>query len=174
MTSDPSGEDLAVSAAELQALLLSTAGIEDFLQKMADLAAGRVTDGLSCGITLRPNGRPLTVASSDELAAAVDEVQYGIDKGPCLHAMRTGELVSVPDTAGEPRWAGFEARAAAHGSGRRCRSRSSPTTGRSARSTSTRRRRRRSGRLSCGGPRASRRPRRAPWPWRCARPSRPT
>lgn len=117
MTSDPSGGDMAVSATELQALLLSTAGIEEFLQKVADLAASRVTDGLSCGITLRPGGRPLTVASSDELAATVDEVQYGIDKGPCLHAMRTGEVVSVTDTAGEPRWAGFEVRAAAHGVG---------------------------------------------------------
>ena len=117
MTSDTFENDLAVSAAELQDLLLSTGGIEEFLQKMADLAAARVTDGLSCGITLRPNGRPLTVASSDELAATVDEVQYGIDKGPCLHSMRTGEVVSVPDTAGEPRWAGFEVQAAAHGVG---------------------------------------------------------
>jgi GAF domain-containing protein len=117
MTSELSADDIGVSAAELQVLLLSTAGIEEFLQKVADLAASRVTDGLSCGITLRPNGRPLTVANSDELAATVDEVQYGIDKGPCLHAMRTGEVVSVPDTAGEPRWAGFEVRAAAHGVG---------------------------------------------------------
>jgi GAF domain-containing protein len=115
MSGAESRDDLAVSAAELQALLLSTAGIEEFLQKVADLAASRVTAGLSCGITLRPGGRPLTVASSDELAATVDEVQYGIDKGPCLHAMRTGEVVHVPDTAGEPRWAGFEVRAAAHG-----------------------------------------------------------
>ena len=117
MTSDPSGDDMAVSATELQALLLSTASIEEFLQKVADLAASRVTDGLSCGITLRPGGRPLTVASSDQLAATVDEVQYGIEKGPCLHAMRTGEVVSVTDTAGEPRWAGFEVQAAAHGVG---------------------------------------------------------
>jgi GAF domain-containing protein len=115
MSGDESRDDVAVSAAELQALLLSTAGIEEFLQKVADLAASRVTAGLSCGITLRPGGRPLTVASSDELAATVDEVQYGIDKGPCLHAMRTGEVVHIPDTAGEPRWAGFEVRAAAHG-----------------------------------------------------------
>jgi GAF domain-containing protein len=117
MTSDPSEDDVTVGAAELQALLLSTGGVEEFLQKVADLAASRVTDGLSCGITLQPGGRPLTVASSDGLAATVDEVQYGIDKGPCLHAMRTGEVVSVPDTAGEPRWAGFEVRAAAHGVG---------------------------------------------------------
>jgi GAF domain-containing protein len=117
MTADPARGDMTVSVGELQDLLLSTQGMEDFLQEMAVLAAARITSGLSCGITLRPNGRPLTVANSDSLAAQLDEVQYGLDKGPCLHAMRTGQLVSVPDTAGEPRWAGWEAQAAAYGVG---------------------------------------------------------
>jgi GAF domain-containing protein len=117
MTADSASDDATVSVGELQDLLLATKGIEDFLQEVAVLAARRVTKGSSCGITLRPGGRPLTVGSSDTLAAQLDEVQYGIDKGPCLHAMRSGELVSVADTAGEPRWAGFEARAAAYGVG---------------------------------------------------------
>ena len=51
--------------------------------------------GLSCGITLEPNGRPMTVASTDALAAQVDEVQYGLDQGPCLHALGTGAQVHL-------------------------------------------------------------------------------
>ncbi len=51
--------------------------------------------GLSCGITLEPNGRPMTVASTDALAAQVDEVQYGLDQGPCLHALGTGTQVHL-------------------------------------------------------------------------------
>jgi GAF domain-containing protein len=117
MTTEPAGDDVTASAGELQALLLSTGDIEEFLQEMALLAAQRIAAGVSCGITLRRDGQPITVASSDALAAQVDEVQYGIEKGPCLHSMRTGEVVSVPDTAGEPQWAGFEVRAAAHGVG---------------------------------------------------------
>ena len=48
--------DVAASIAELQNLLLGTQSVEDFLQELAILAARRVTGGLSCGITLQPNG----------------------------------------------------------------------------------------------------------------------
>lgn len=115
MADEPEHDDVTASTAELQTLLLSSQDIEGFLQELAVLAARRVTGGLSCGITLQPGGRPVTVASSDTLADQLDEVQYGIDDGPCLHAMRTGQQVRIEDTAGEPRWAGFSVRAAAHG-----------------------------------------------------------
>jgi ANTAR domain len=88
--------DVAASIVEMQALLLGTETIEEFLAELAGLAVRTVAEGLSCGITLQPNGRPLTVASTDALAAEVDEVQYGLDEGPCLHALRTGTLVSLP------------------------------------------------------------------------------
>jgi hypothetical protein len=55
--------DLAASIAELQALLLGTESIDGFLREMAVLAAGTLGEGLSCGITLQPNDRPLTVAA---------------------------------------------------------------------------------------------------------------
>ena len=109
--------DEAASAAELQALLLSSQDLEGFLQEVAVLAAARVTAGLSCGITLRSNGRPTTVASSDTFAAQLDEVQYGIENGPCLSAMRNGQVVHVADTAAEPRWGTFETEAAGRGVG---------------------------------------------------------
>jgi hypothetical protein len=44
------------------------------------------------------------VASSDTNAAQIDELQYGLDHGPCLTALRTGELVRIDDLAGEQRW----------------------------------------------------------------------
>jgi hypothetical protein len=40
---------------------------------------------------LQRNGRPLTVASSDAYVAQVDELQYSLDSGPCLTALRGGE-----------------------------------------------------------------------------------
>lgn len=69
--------DVAASIVEMQALLLGTETIQEFLAELAGLAILTVGEGLSCGITLQPNGRPLTVASTDALAAQVDEVQYG-------------------------------------------------------------------------------------------------
>jgi GAF domain-containing protein len=116
MTPDnPDRDDVAASITELQDLLLATPGMEEFLQELAVLAARTVAGGLSCGITLQPNGRPLTVATSDPRAARADEAQYGLDQGPCLQAMRTGEPVLVTDTAGDARWGGFVVRATANG-----------------------------------------------------------
>jgi GAF domain-containing protein len=95
--------------------LLSTEGVEQFLHDMAVLAARLVRGGLSVGMTMQPDGKPVTVACSDPLAARVDEVQYELDEGPCLHAMRDGRMVRVEDTADKARWPEFEARAASHG-----------------------------------------------------------
>ena len=106
---------------ELQDALIGTESIEEFLHEMAVLAARLGSDGsgesgvLSCGMTMRSNGRPVTVACSDPLAAQVDEVQYALDDGPCLHAMRDGHVVRIEDTADKARWPEFEARAASHG-----------------------------------------------------------
>jgi GAF domain-containing protein len=100
---------------ELQDALLNTESVEEFLHEMAMLAAGLVSGGLSCGMTMQSDGRPVTVACSDPVAARVDEVQYELDDGPCLHAMRDGHTVRITDTSGQERWPEFEARAAAHG-----------------------------------------------------------
>jgi transcriptional regulator with GAF, ATPase, and Fis domain len=101
--------------AAMQALLLGTETIQEFLAELARLAALTVGDGLSCGITVQTNGRPLTVAASDALAAQADEVQYGLDEGPCLHALRSGTWVSIRDMASDQRWTSYAARALQHG-----------------------------------------------------------
>ena len=100
---------------ELHGALLSTQGVEEFLHEIAMLAARLVSGGLACGMTMEPNGKPVTVACSDPLAARVDEVQYELDDGPCLHAMRGGHVVRIEDTTEKARWPEFEARAASHG-----------------------------------------------------------
>jgi GAF domain-containing protein len=100
---------------ELQGALLGTESVEQFLHEMALLAAGLVSGGLSCGMTMQPNGRPVTVACSDPVAAQVDEVQYELDDGPCLHAMRDGHMVRIADTSDKARWPEFETRAGIHG-----------------------------------------------------------
>jgi hypothetical protein len=126
--------DFRVSITELQAVLLGTQSIDGFLQEVASLAARELGEGLSCGITLQPNGRPLTVASSDTNAAQIDELQYGLDHGPCLTALRTGTLIRIDDLAIDQRWRDYAVRALAHGvrsstsSSARSPSRSSPAS----------------------------------------------
>ncbi len=70
---------------------------------------------LSCGITLRRDHRAVTVTSSDERAAQVDEVQYAHDNGPCLTSINTGEIVSVGDLIEDDRWGAYRSAALAHG-----------------------------------------------------------
>src|ERR1700689_2926177 len=108
-------DDMAASIVEMQALLLGTETIEEFLTELAGLAVLAVGEGLSCGITLQPNGRPLTVAFTDALAAQVDEGQYGLDQGPCLPPLPTGTQVSIEALASDPRWAASAATALQHG-----------------------------------------------------------
>jgi GAF domain-containing protein len=99
----------------LHEALVSTDSVEQFLHQMAVLAARLVGGDLSCGMTMRSGGRPVTVACSDPVAAQVDTVQYELGHGPCLHAMRDGDVVRIEDTKHKSRWPEFERRAASHG-----------------------------------------------------------
>jgi GAF domain-containing protein len=101
--------------AELQNAVLATRTVEDFLRELPPIAVRHVAEGASCGMAIRSAGGPATVAATDPVAAEVDEVQYRLDDGPCLQAMRGGEIVTIADTATSGRWPEFEARAAAVG-----------------------------------------------------------
>ncbi|GGW09142.1 transcription antitermination regulator [Streptomyces capoamus] len=86
--------------------LLETASLREFLQHLIDDAVG-ATDAVGCGVTLQRRQRPLTVVSTGSVADKLDEKQYGQDDGPCLHALRTGEVVHVPDVLEETRWGSY-------------------------------------------------------------------
>jgi len=96
--------DLTGVFQRLQSLLLTASGIDLFLQDLAELATTAADQSLSCGITARRDGQPLTVASSDERASALDETQYQISDGPCLHALATGDTVLIDDVDHDTRW----------------------------------------------------------------------
>lgn len=106
--------DLLGTFAALQSLLLDSPNLAGFLGGVARLAAG-VVPSASCGITARRDGQPLTVASSDERAEQVDEVQYGAREGPCLDSLCTGAVIDVPDLASDGRWDSYRPHALKHG-----------------------------------------------------------
>lgn len=101
--------------AELLQLLAEAPDLDVFLDRLVRLAVRAVPAALACGITLRRDGQPFTVASSDAFAAQIDEIQYDTDEGPCLHALRTGRTVQIDDLAAERRWERFGPAALAHG-----------------------------------------------------------
>jgi GAF domain-containing protein len=100
---------------ELQELLLATDDITGFLDELAGLTVKTLPGELSCGITLRRDRGAITVASSDERAAQVDEIQYGRHEGPCLHSLGTGEVVVVDDLVEDDRWSAYRLPALGHG-----------------------------------------------------------
>lgn len=102
--------DLAAAFAELQNLLVEIPQVTDLLQQITQLAAA-VVGAEGCGITLRRDGDVATVASSNELANYVDEIQYGRGQGPCLQAMNTSATVTVTDLSTDDRWPEYTARA---------------------------------------------------------------
>ncbi|MGC1210910.1 MAG: GAF and ANTAR domain-containing protein [Micromonospora sp.] len=94
-----------VSAYErLLILLADSPEVDVFLDQVVRVAAEVVTPAVACGLTVRRDGGAFTVASSDELAARADEIQYGADEGPCLQALRDGKVVEVIDLGEDERW----------------------------------------------------------------------
>jgi GAF domain-containing protein len=101
MSSDPA------ALSELQALLLSTDTLHDFLGQLAQLTMRALPAGSSCGVTVRQDSRPVTLAASDEWTLQVDQLQYDLGEGPCVETMSTGKVNYVVDTVTEIRWPSF-------------------------------------------------------------------
>jgi GAF domain-containing protein len=113
-SSDPSAPGSA-GYRQLLDLLIESPTVDAFLDDMARLAAGVITPAAACGITMRRDDRPFTVSASDNLAAQVDEIQYGADEGPCLDALHSGVVTQIDDLAEENRWDHYRPHAIAHG-----------------------------------------------------------
>jgi len=54
--------------------------------------------------TQRRNGRPETLATTSDLVQELDDLQYDLDEGPCVDAIRGKPIVPVPHMRHEQRW----------------------------------------------------------------------
>jgi GAF domain-containing protein len=109
------GVDLVSAFARLQSLTVATPRVGQFLSELAALAPQLGGPALSCSITVRGEHDAYTVASSDDLAKQVDEVQYDHGEGPCLEALRTGAVVYVQEMRSDLRWPGYREHAVSSG-----------------------------------------------------------
>jgi GAF domain-containing protein len=85
--------------------------VAGFLDSLVRWAVEQTPGAEACGLTVDQEGRGWTVTYSGELAKRGDERQYELDDGPCLQAMRSGEVVTVADMAAEQRWGCYPQRA---------------------------------------------------------------
>ncbi len=86
----------------------------DYLDDVAAKTAERIGP-VDVAVTIDVDRSPVTAGSSSSLAQAVDALQYSIGTGPCLHALRTGVGLYVPDLASDDRWGRYGPEAAALG-----------------------------------------------------------
>ncbi len=84
-------------------------------------ALARLTDADVCdtaSITaFGTDGRPESVAFSDDIALKADQLQYELDEGPCLEVLRTDQMSLVPDLTADCRWPRWTPSAAGLGIG---------------------------------------------------------
>src|SRR5918997_691103 len=98
----------------LAACLIALAGtpddaswVERQLVTIAQLSADLITPVAYASVTAYRDDAVATVATSSDIARAVDQAQYDEQDGPCLEALDTASPVAVPDVAATMRWPGF-------------------------------------------------------------------
>ena len=113
MTRDPI--DPLVAFAELGRTKFSEVSLSDVLGRVVSLAGRTVPGAAEVSITLVGDRGPYTAAFEGEAVLGLDQLQYDAGGGPGLQAAAEQSAVSVPDTAEDPRWSGWPAKAAAAG-----------------------------------------------------------
>ena len=109
MTNDPA-LDLAQTLAEVARTLLAEDTLEATLDRIAALAVDTVEGCDHAGLSLIKGRSITTQGSSDEVPEQVDAIQYEVDEGPCLDAIRVCEVVETGDLGTEERWPSFARR----------------------------------------------------------------
>lgn len=111
----PSGTapPLVAAIIGLAGLAEDSPAVDEHLDRIVRLTATLVDEVVYASVTRMQEGRPTTVALSDEVARAVDEAQYYAG-GPCLRALAVSRPLSV-DLARTVEWPEFRQKAAALG-----------------------------------------------------------
>lgn len=109
VTSHPrsGGEPLSESLVTLAGTPDDASDIPGQLAKIIQLIANLVTPVDYASVTAHRDDAYTTVATSGDLALAVDLAQYADRVGPCLDAIETGTPMSAPDIATTMAWPGF-------------------------------------------------------------------
>jgi GAF domain-containing protein len=85
-------------------LLLCRETLDTALRLLTALARESLIGTAGAGVTVLVHGRTVTTAASDPLVERADGLQYGLDEGPCLTALREGVAVRVDEMRTETRW----------------------------------------------------------------------
>jgi hypothetical protein len=110
MTADASGAALRDAVLALAGCPDDASVVDVLLMQIVSLVAASVVPVDYASVTAERHGMATTVATSSDVALAVDEAQYAEDSGPCLDALRE-EAPAIAVMASTMTWPGFRAAA---------------------------------------------------------------
>ncbi|CAA9411952.1 MAG: hypothetical protein AVDCRST_MAG75-2810 [uncultured Propionibacteriaceae bacterium] len=104
---------VAETMAKVARTLHSSAPLDDALTSIAVAARDNIPGVDFAGISIvHRRGRIETVAASDPIVYVVDELQYELDEGPCVDAVKGMGFAAVNDLTTDARWPAYAPRAA--------------------------------------------------------------
>jgi GAF domain-containing protein len=116
MAPDFSPEELTTVFAHLHGMLLPVQDATTAVHQLALAAQQVIGSATGAGVSLLDeHGTRTSTASTDTVVGAADAAQYELGVGPCLSAWATQEPQRIQDTTTDPRWAAWQAAAAAAG-----------------------------------------------------------
>jgi GAF domain-containing protein len=111
----PPSDALWNALAGMAQLLLGEESVTTTLQRVASSAVTLIDAVEECGVTVAHDDRPSTDAATGGVVYEVDNFQYDVDQGPCLHALLSGDVVEIPCMRADHRWQTYAAFAADRG-----------------------------------------------------------
>lgn len=103
----PVQDELAASLAGLAGLLTLHDCLERTLVRIAEYTVRAVPGAHGAGLTLLEQRAPQTVVATADVVRQVDDVQYRLGEGPCVSAVRDGEVHTSGNLGGAPEWPRF-------------------------------------------------------------------
>ena len=105
-------EDLRESLVGLSRLASDRLPLEGLLTQVATYAVQAIPGADGAGLTLLERDRADTIVATAPFVTEVDDIQYGLNQGPCISAAREGQTVLSGSLGGDPRWPHFGGRVA--------------------------------------------------------------
>ncbi|MEU1039901.1 GAF and ANTAR domain-containing protein [Streptomyces sp. NPDC005551] len=97
----------APGARTLHEALAQSGGLDTLLRDLTERAVLAVEGAAACSITVRRDGRLLTLAGTSGLPSGLDQRQYENGDGPCVRAAKVDAEQYSPDLAQETRWPSY-------------------------------------------------------------------
>ena len=96
-------EDLRESLAGLSQLASNRLPLEDLLTQVATYAVQAIPGADGAGLTLLEQDRADTIVATAPFVTEVDDIQYGMNQGPCISAARDAQTIVSGSLGGDSR-----------------------------------------------------------------------